>query len=137
MKTKTPRLLRPQNARIWVWLNDGWVKLTLRPDQPLNHSHCCRHDEGWSAEYYTWTWNGEVLVEEYATDGRDCDGRLSTHSTHFTTPERFRVQPAYRFFNNLDLRLPDYQIPIPEIAVPEWTRGQQRQRDYSAEAMGY
>jgi hypothetical protein len=138
MKTPDlPRLLQPPNARIWLWLNDGWVKLTLQPDQPLNHAHSCHHDEGWSAEYFTWTWDGHVLVEEHATDGRDCDGRHSTHSTHSTTPDRFRAHPARRFFNNLDPRLPDYEMPVPDIAVPEWTRGKCRQRDYSAEAMGY
>jgi hypothetical protein len=134
---RTPSLLRLPNARIWLWLNDGWVKLTVQPDQPLRHSTFCRHDEGWSAEYHTWTWDGETLVEECATDGRDCDGRLSTHSARLTTLAQFRACPAFAYFNPLDLRLPLIQLPVPGMALPEWTEGERGQRDYAAEAMGY
>ena len=48
--------------RFWVFIHDGWVKLTLRPEQTLRHSFGGPDDEGWSHTLTVWTWeNHEVF----------------------------------------------------------------------------
>ena len=70
------------NARFWVYVNGGPVKLTLRPGEVLEHYQCWTTDEGWSSEYCRWGWDcededhGGELFREWESCGRDCDGRL-------------------------------------------------------------
>lgn len=117
------------NARIWTFLNDGFVKLTLEAGRPLVWSKFGRHDEGWSSEVHRWEWDGNELVESICTDGRDCDGRLSTHALFRTTPDRFhaRSQEVYYECGGIG----------EAICTPEWEKVEAGQRDYSAEAMNY
>jgi hypothetical protein len=128
--------LSPPNARFWTWLNDGLVKLTLKPDQTLNWCLRGRHDEGWSVEYHQWEWDGQVLTEQYGTDGTDCDGRHSTHGESFAELDQLRSVPAYDWYD-FDFPLPLIKLPVDGVFYPAWTRGKQSQRDYAAEAMGY
>ena len=66
-----------KNARFWVYVNDGPVKLTLRPGQSLEHSEGGPCEEGYSYEYTKWEYADDepVVYREWATDSRDCDGR--------------------------------------------------------------
>ena len=111
-----------RNARFWTWVNDGLVKITLRDRQALNHSSFSRHDEGWSAEYETWSlWDG-LVTREVTTDGTDCDGRLTNYYSDECPIEDLRHHEAY---------------DAPEYMVPEWRVMSQSQRDEYAEAAGY
>jgi len=128
--------LPPPNARFWTRLNGGHVKLTLQPGQRLAWGHVWRDDEGWSSEFSAWEWDGAVLTQESGTDGTDCDGRLSTSYDSFCPLDKLRARQAC---DHVDLgwAQPIIEIPIPGVFYPEWTRGCQAQREYSAEAMNY
>lgn len=118
-----------KNARFWIWLNDGLVKLTLKPGQELVWFKSWRHDEGWSSEIHQWTYDefDGVVVEDYGTDGVDCDGRLSTSSSYEVPVDRLAETEMYVAEGTYG--------PMP--AQPDWCRKGSFQRDYSAEAMGY
>lgn len=109
------------NARFWVYVNDGMVKITLRPRQGLSWYHWWRHDEGWSSETESWYHDGAGVLHVTDTDGRDCDGRMSTE---------------YRSRCRLSM-LGARRIPECSEPLPEWERVSSSQRDYQAEAAGY
>lgn len=112
-----------RNARFWVYVNGGDVKLTLRPGHGLSWGRSWSHEEGWSSEEYTWRYKkGSGTVWRLtATDGTDCDGRLSTCTESYC---------------RLD-RLQSHQVDDSPIRHPDWERLSSRQRDYQAEAAGY
>lgn len=114
------------NARFWLWWRGGWVKLTLRRGDSVTAFYSERTDEGWHSEAETYRFDGAFVTCRTETDGRDCDGRLSTHRT-----ERCHV---------LDLRArmnePEYRPPGGG-GLPEWRTVKAGRRDYSAEAAGY
>ena len=68
------------NVRFWVYANDGPVKLTLKPGQRLEHFTNESTDEGWHSESTTWHYPDDeaAVYREWCSDGRDCDGRLTT-----------------------------------------------------------
>lgn len=100
------------NARFTVLHSGSEVVLTLRPEQSLSWDHYENHDEGWSSTWTIWRYRDGKLQLEQATDGTDCDGRLSTHV------ELVAVVPA-------------------SGAFPHWDEVNSGQRDYAAEAAGY
>lgn len=112
---------RNRNARFWEWVNDGRVRITLKPGQRLEWYTRSRHDEGWSSEYMAWKWDGNMLTRESETDGRDCDGRFSTQQTVISR----------------DLNGRTVEIDGDTWTAPEWERVDASQRDYSAEAANY
>ena len=71
------------NARFWVYVNGGPVKLTLELGQSLTHETFERHDEGWSHEVTEWTHETidyrdaetPVVTRNWFNEGTDCDGR--------------------------------------------------------------
>lgn len=114
-----------KTARFWTY-HHGYVKISLRPGQTLNHTAGGIHEEGWWSESTTWRHDGDTVVCQHATDGADCDGRLSTHNETFCPLDR------------LTAREPFDRDGLPARAMlPEWERGESGQRDYAAEAMGY
>jgi len=109
-----------KKIRINQWINGGWVVLTVCEGQPLTHHVCERHEEGWSSESNQWTLlNGTLYLETY-TDGVDCDGRLSRSDQYMCPVHKAR----------------DYLVSD-GTRTPEWEVVSERQRDYSAESMGY
>lgn len=126
-------MARTRNARFWVMVNLSPVKITLRPGQELSHYSQWQHDEGWASEYRAWTHNGDHVTVEHATDGTDCDGRLSTNST-WTAPlaDLSGIEPGgVDYISKLDA--PAWQ----GVTWPNWQRSHASQRDYAAEAMNY
>ncbi len=113
--------MNERNARFWTWINGDWAKITLRPEQSLEHYTCAAHDEGWSSEATVWYYNTETkeIERETTHDGRDCDGRMTTEYDCFCPVAQLRDRECDK------------------LMVPQWERGNSRQRDYSAEAMGY
>lgn len=109
-----------KTARLWIWDN-GPVKLSIRPGQTLRHTSFSEDEEGWSSREDEWTNDGEKVIRRSYTDGRDCDGRLSTAWTGVCSFDRL----ASNYFED------------DGISYPDWEQVDSRQHDYFAEAMGY
>lgn len=132
-ETVLTRAIAPgRNVRFWVWAGSaegGYVKLTLKHGQSLEHSHFERTDEGWSSSSTTWTHRGRYITRECCTDGRDCDGRLITGFDD----EADNLAPQVDHFVT-----GEYRKDGPVIGwAPVWQNVGSVRRDYSAEAMGY
>ena len=111
------------NARFEILAHGEQVTLTLRPGQSLSWGTWARTDEGWSSEFATWEFDGEYVTRDCGTDGRDCDGRLS--SAHVARCHVSR------------LRAHSYDIDGVIYHAPDWDTVEHSQRDYAAEAAGY
>lgn len=113
------------NARFWVFENQSYVRLTLKPFESLSMHSGGLTDEGYGYFWSRWTYEaGEgVVTLEYSSDERDCDGRLS-RGGELACPvaELDGLEPAWEGGE----RRSDWRE-----AEPAW------QRDESAEAMGY
>jgi len=110
-----------KNARFIDWINDGPVKLTLRPGQTLRHRTFRRHDEGFNATEIGWTHEGDRVAYEMHNTGTDCDGRMDYYAAGECRLERLKSG----FEEDFGMRYPD------------WVKTDSSQRDYTAEAMGY
>jgi hypothetical protein len=108
-----------KNARFWIYVNTGPVKLTLSPGQSLSWGKFNRTDEGWESEERTWEHQGGRIQMAWCYDGVDCDGRLR--------------QGGQRFALVTELKDKDFE----GISWPIWVEEEFCQRDYSAEAAGY
>ena len=66
------------NVKIWVYHNDDYVKLTIKPNQRLSWGVASLTDEGWSSEEYVISSdkNG-IITRTWVYDGQDCDGRYT------------------------------------------------------------
>lgn len=111
-----------QNARFWDYVNDSWVKITLRPGQQLHHSYGGPTEEGYRWGTTSWEHEGDRVVEIDDIQSRDCDGRMDTHGEYACPLEELNGRPS------------EFS---PVGRVPNWKRVSSRQRDYSAEAAGY
>ena len=118
-------------ARFWAFINDSPVKISIRPGMVLLHASGGAHEEGYSMEWIRWEHDGDRVLCEFGTVGRDCDG------PHETTSE-------------LQCPLPDLRSRIIELEscgfwprprswllFPAWEKISTSQRDYTAEAAGY
>lgn len=85
------------------------------------YHHSWRHDEGWSSEYARFALterpDGLYVESQFGTDGRDCDGRMSTWTE------------CECHVNNLKAGY--------EHKWPLWATITNGQRDHQAEAAGY
>jgi hypothetical protein len=118
---------RRQTVRLWVWINDSPVKLTLHNMEPVRFGKSGPTDEGYHSERTTLEYDGEEgkIYRYYHEDGSDCDGRLERESESETTP-------ALKYSGN------DYTDETGQlIRFPHWTTTTSGQRDYTAEAAGY
>lgn len=94
-------------TRLWIRWNHSDARITLTEDKPVTLYHSSPTDEGWHSEGCTyWLENGIVYADHY-TDGRDCDGRLST------------------------------EYHTRRLTDGTWELLNRSQRDYTAEAAGY
>lgn len=113
----------PTRARFWTHTDKGLVRITLRRDQSLTHVEGGRNDEGYSYTVTTYSFDGEKVMVEYATDARDCDGPIS------------RGGKSFAFLDELAwVSSEDCQHAFPlwhSFKSDEW------QRDAFAEAAGY
>lgn len=113
MKTKREKSTG-RNVRIWTWCNQDLVRITLKPGKPFFWTRGGPDEEGWWSASDQWEIDGDLLRWKSIRDGRDCDGRL----THYWE--------GY-------CQVSDLKRDVP----PAWITLDRRQRDYSAEAMGY
>jgi len=115
----------PPNARFWVFENDAWVKLTLRPDQRLAHHQSERHDEGFSYRHNAYHHTGAAVVCEWSNGGSDCDGRIDRSGAIICAIEELRSRPVTE---------PDGTV----VMAPMWgVHSAERVHDESAQAAGY
>ena len=113
---------RPRNARFWVSVHGDWVKLTLRPDQELEHAFCEPTDEGWHSEYVCWSHAGDRVELQFLDRSRCCDGRYDRGGTLIAA------------LDSLANRKPYYDD---DPMLPSWRTDREWQRDHNAEAAGY
>lgn len=113
------------NARFWVWVNGGWVKLTLRPNHDFQWATGGVADEGYSFTAEQWTHVGDGVEWESHTWGRDCDGRHESNCDVFCALDKLA---------SVAITEPREGDPP---ALPNWVRLRSGQRDYTAEACGY
>ena len=126
-----------RNARFWVSHNDGWVKLTLKPDQSLEVYQRHATDEGWSSSWECWTHQGDSVLRECEADGCDCDGRSSSSHEDECPLDQLVVVPHVKQCAYSD-EFPDGWMPDDDAPLtPAWEKVGSRQRDYAAEAAGY
>ena len=125
-----------RNARFWTWVNDGWVKITLRPDQSLSHHTGGATDEGFSYTVETWSFDGQLVECETNTTARDCDGRLDNTSIYVCPVADLRARDVYEESIGWSVEAGPEESNR-GIFAPEWKRRTAWQRDYEAEAAGY
>jgi hypothetical protein len=126
---------RKVNARFWVYINGGPVKLTLKPGQALSWSRGGRTEEGWSRESESWEWDGEdwpgVLRHAWLSEGRDCDGYLSHDGEDICRRAGLRSGdfPCLDYCEN--------PAAWDGVRWPAWEKVRSWQRDEYAELAGY
>ena len=118
-----------RNARFWTMTPSAdWVKITLRPGQPLKHHRGGPTEEGWHRQDTTfWLEDGFVHCAT-ATDGTDCDGRLQTFCEVACHIDRLACRTPHESSVG--------ELP-PGTLLPDWQKVDESQRDFAAEAMGY
>ena len=122
------------NVRFWVFWNGGFVKITLKPGQRLDAASGGPTEEGYSYTSESWEHCGDHVECSAASDGADCDGRHSSYQEYHC-----RMRDLRRGGDRWD-RVESWtrgESRPKLIQVPDWMPGEYRQRDYSAEAMGY
>jgi hypothetical protein len=112
----------PTNARFWTLRHGSPVQLTIRPGESLTTHRYTPTDEGYDSETCTYEHTGDDVVCFWSTDGRDCDGRLSSEGVSICAITDLHA---------------GYAEPELGITWPKWRDGGSSQRDYAAEAMGY
>jgi len=110
-----------KQARFWVYHNGSAARLKLNVGQTVTHRSGGYTDEGWTLEVNTYSYDGRFVECQWLNDGVDCDGRLT------------RSGESYCHVHGLASGYRDED----EITYPDWTQFDERQRDYSAEAMNY
>jgi hypothetical protein len=108
------------NARFWIWHNDGWVKLTLRPGQVFTVVDGGPTDEGYSYTAQVYTHEGDHILRETSTRAADCDG-------------------PHEYYADCTAALDALQEYLCDdgTRVPSWERVRASQRDRFAEDAGY
>jgi len=111
------------NIRFWVYPLAGRcmsaVKLTLRPGDEVVFESWGKHSEGWHRVSDVYSYDGINVMRVWYEDGADCDGRVS------------------RCGREILVAVSGDWNPISRVDYPIWKRASSRQRDYTAEAMGY
>lgn len=122
------------NARMWAWINDGWVKLTLRPDGEASSYRHSKHDEGWSSRYVTWYYcpYDENVTRTTQSDGRCSDGRFQEGYVDIAPVTKGEPGSLPSTFRLGEIDGQAYLLP-----ATVWEDSESYQRDHSAEAMGY
>lgn len=119
-------------ARFWVFINGGWIKLSI----PLNTTYTWRRseetDEGYRVTCHSWShWPDNEEMEkvpevewEYSCREKDCDGICDRSGTLTCPVEDLRVVLALG-------------IPNAPGLLPNWKTEESHYRDHAAEAAGY
>lgn len=126
-----------KTSRFWVWHKESYVRLALKDGQDLSTQEGGPTDEGFSNESTKWSREGDTITQEYAEWGRDCDGRHEYHSTRYADIHELNEVPTFKPCTDYS-REEEPKIPEDVVAwLPNWTREERSQRDYTAESAGY
>jgi hypothetical protein len=115
---------------LWAFVNDGPVKLSIEDGQELNWAKCEPTEEGYHAEFETFSREGCRIYSERTINGRDCDGAVShrINCVAFAHELMAREDPAGTGEVDTEERL---------IRYPNWRRVSSRVYDEYAQAAGY
>ena len=125
-------------VRLWVYWR-GWVKLTLRRDEPLYLSRREATDEGYDAHEARYCLETDAHGVDVVTlrahdEGRDCDGRTEHDATLACRVKYLRAcSPCLRYLNKLER----VEVAVADVRLPAWRVAREMRRDYAAEAAGY
>lgn len=108
-------------ARFWTLVNGSPVKLTLAPDQTLQHTSGGATDEGYSWECAAWSFDGQTITHSYHQKACDCDGPIE----HWSAMHCELAKLHTGFDEGAGIR------------YPSWEQGEHSQRDHNAERAGY
>lgn len=115
------------NAKIWTIYKGSPVKLKIKPDQDIELIEGGPTDEGHSVEYNHFTNNGEAVIRESGSYGRDCDGGYEHHYKHICPVTKCGSIPDN----------PESQFYDPDYRLSPWKIVDESHRDQYAELMGY
>jgi len=125
MTTELPNTGPVGNVRFWDYVGwrNGYVKITLKPGQSLEHHGGGRTDEGycWWANTYVYDAEAGIVTYYAETESSDCDGPHSSCRELWCPVDKLAGRDPYK------------NSP----RCPLWTEGEYRQRDYFAESMNY
>ena len=115
------------SKKVTLWVSPGFGRRTfrihLKEGQTRVFTGFRYTDEGTDSFYSSFAFKNGVVIRKEETDGRDCDGRMSTSKALLYYPEDRKYHRPY----------PDR----PRMKFPTWELVRDRQRDYAAEAAGY
>jgi hypothetical protein len=123
-----------RNARFWVYINGGPVKLTLKPGQKLEWSEAHMTDEGWRSEYHSWEHGGDFVWSSMNCLELDCDGRLDRYGDWSCPLENLKSGHVVTPWDGASREEVECYA---DVVYPEWQKESASQRDYAAEAAGY
>lgn len=115
-------------ARFWVWVNGGWVRLSLLPGECLSWRSFRYTDEGWSEVFNTWHHHFRAVRWEWSESALDCDGRIDRGGEMVCPIGQLSDRDVYSLCDADENR---------GILAPEWEPVERYQRDHAAEAAGY
>lgn len=103
-----------RNARFWVWVHQGWVKITLKPDQELTHLEFGPNEEaaGCWTDAITWRHERDRVVRENTSSSCDCDGPLDRYYNDECLLEDLKAIDQHEVYadpNNVGIFRPDWQ----------------------------
>ncbi|MAF72504.1 MAG: hypothetical protein CMH39_00580 [Micrococcales bacterium] len=122
----------PISFHEWDMECEKWTLVILNEDNEYETESYdeSRHEEGWTSMWVRYSVEedaiGKYVLREWESDGVDCDGRLSSSGKHFCYLQNLRDRPMH-----------GYDHETTPVFLPKWEELERRQRDYSAEAMGY
>jgi len=119
-----------KTARFWIYVNNDYVKISLKPGQTLDWYVKEATDEGWSGEGLTFQYdegNGRV-IRESVTEGRDCDGLIQYFD---------KAQCAIENFRDGDETFDMIEEHGKVVQFPSWERVTSEVYDDEAQKAGY
>jgi len=113
----------PRKARIWIWWNKGWCRITIQVGKTITLHSFEETEEGNSWEHWEYSFDGELIHWQHASGGRDCDGNISYHHDF-----------ASKYGETVERR---NNKGVVVAVVPDWKEKDSWQRDQYAELDGY
>ena len=112
------------NARFLIFIHGSDVKVTLKPGQTLIWFTAERTEEGWTSESHEYELQDGMVRRIMFFDGRDCDGRMTQTYKDYCPVSQLH---DHEFTDDRGMT----------TLYPAWQKVSARQRDYTAESMGY
>lgn len=117
----------PKNAKLWVYHDGAFVKLTIRPGEVLRRRDCRKTDEGWDSTEEEWRHEGDRVVHEGANSASDCDGRHSYDFERFALLTELQVNQTWSWNGT----------PRAGVFTPNWQESRSAVYDQYARMSNY